>query len=131
MKRLLILAALLASLGTVSAAEIEGYSASIDSISTNTTPSTFTNGPIYGKLVSISAVSRANANVRFRTIAGKGATIGDARILVNTNALTSSGYITNIAETVYMYGDYIVTELTSAPSNGVAYSGLILVNPTP
>ena len=116
---------------SVMAAGIDAFSAYVVNPSTNTTASKYTNGPIYGKLLSIGAVSSTNMNVRYTTLAGKGVTLGSAMQLINTNALTSAGLNTNLASTVYLYGDYIVTEITSASVTGATYSGIILVSPAP
>lgn len=131
MNKLSIIIASLALSCSVMAEVIEGYSAYVYSPATNTTATKYTNGPIYGKVLSINAVSTGNMNVRYTTKAGKGVSLGNGVVLLNTNALTSAGLNTNIASTVYLYGDYIVTEITSAASNGTAYSGIILVAPTP
>lgn len=131
MKKLSIILASIALSCSVMAEMIEGYSAYVFSPSTNTTATKYTNGPIYGKLLSINAASTGNMNVRYTTLAGKGVSLGNSVLLLNTNALTSAGINTNLANTVYLYGDYIVTEITSAASNGTAYSGIILVAPAP
>jgi len=131
MKKLSILAALMATIVGVYAAGIDGVSRRQEGVSTTATPTVVTNGPFYGKLLSINAVSTDNMNVRYRTVAGRGATLGNSRVLLNTNALTSAGINSNISETVYLYGDYIVTELSSAATNVAVYEGLILVAPAP
>lgn len=132
MKKLLILAALLASIGTVKAAGMEGYSSHISGIQTNTTKKAFTNGPVYGKIYSINAVCSTDATFRVRTLPGKGSTLGSAsKVILETNSLTSAGITTNVASTIYLYGDYIVTEVEQASTLNATFDGLIIVNTSP
>lgn len=129
---LAIVLALLTLCGLSTAqAQIEAYSASVTSISTSTTPTAVTKYGVSGKVLSINAKTDANANIRVRTEAGIGSSLGSSRVILNTNAVTSAGYVSNIADTVYLYNDNLIVEFQSAPSNGVAGNVLVIVQPSP